>query len=134
MASQIILRCKDCRINCQERRSKRRFLIEQDVQYERLQGTKVLDAGMGRTVDMSSSAVRFTTASALRCGDKVKVAVSWPVLLDATCRLQMIIYGWVLRSDGNSATVSIGYHELRTRAGHPSLPDDSSRHDQSATL
>ena len=46
----------------QERRSKRRFLIEQDVRYERLQGTDVLDAGMGRTVDMSSGAVRFRWA------------------------------------------------------------------------
>src|ERR1700722_8078696 len=100
----------------QERRSKRRFLIQQDVRYQRLQGTDVLDAGMGRTLDMSSGALRFTTARALRPGDKVKVAVSWPVLLDATCRLQMIIYGWVVRSDGNTAAVTIGHHEFRTRA------------------
>jgi hypothetical protein len=103
-----------------ERRSKRRFLIEQDVHYERLQGATVLDTGTGKTVDMSSSALRFTTGLPLRSGDKVKVAVNWPVLLDATCRLQMVICGWVLRSDGNSAAVTIGHYELRTRAAGPS--------------
>ena len=101
----------------QEQRSKRRFLIEQDVHYERLKGTEVLDAGMGKTLDISSNAVRFTTGLALSPGDKVKVAVNWPVLLDATCRLKMVIYGLVVRSDGNSATVRIRQHELRTRAG-----------------
>jgi hypothetical protein len=106
----------------QDRRSKRRFLIEQDVQYQRLQGTKVLDSGIGKTVDMSSSAIRFTTGLALQQGDKVKIAVNWPVLLDATCRLNMVIYGWVLRSDGNTAAVTIGHHELRTRAAGQAQP------------
>ena len=118
-----------------ERRAKRRFLIEQDVRYERLQGTKVLDAGMGRTLDMSSGALRFTTGCVLRPGDKVKVAVNWPVLLDSTCRLQMVIYGWVVRSDGNSAAVTIGHHELRTRAaGQPLFLPDTAAPDESATL
>jgi hypothetical protein len=100
-----------------EQRSKRRFLIEQDVHYERLKGTEVLDAGMGKTLNMSSNSLHFTTGLALHAGDKVKVAVNWPVLLDATCRLKMVIYGSVVRSDGNSATVRIRQHELRTRAG-----------------
>lgn len=103
----------------QNRRLKRRFVIQQDVRYERVRGAKVLDAGMGRTLDMSSSALRFTTGMALCRGDKVKVTVDWPVLLDATCRLKMVIYGWVLRSDGNSAVVSIGHYEMRTRAADP---------------
>jgi len=101
----------------QERRSKRRFLIEQDVQYERLKGSEVLDAGIGKTLDMSSNSLRFTTGLALQAGDKVKIAVNWPVLLGATCRLKMIIFGRVVRSDGASATVRIRQHELRTRAG-----------------
>jgi len=119
----------------QERRSRRRFLIEQDVRYERLQGIKVLDAGMGKTVDMSSGAVRFTTGRALRTGDKVKVAVNWPVLLNSNCPLQMVIYGWVVRSDGNSAAVRIGHHELRTRApGQPVFLPGVSGCDESARL
>jgi len=103
----------------QNRRLKRRFAIEQDVRYERVRGAKLVDTGMGKTLDMSSSALRFTTGVPLCRGDKVKVAVDWPVLLDATCRLKMVIYGWVLRSDGNSAVVSIGHYEMRTRAADP---------------
>ena len=118
-----------------ERRSKRRFIIERDVQYERLRGTEILDSGIGKTLEMSSHALRFTTGLALRPGDKVKVAVNWPVMLDATCRLNMVIYGMVVRSDGNSATVRIGLHELRTRSTGPPLllpgvagRDESTKH------
>jgi hypothetical protein len=110
-----------------EQRSKRRFLIEQDVRYERLKGAEVLDAGMGKTLDISSNSLRFTTGLALQPGDKVKVAVNWPVLLDATCRLKMVIYGRVVRSDGNSATVRIRQHELRTRAAGVAGPDKSAK-------
>jgi hypothetical protein len=109
-----------------KQRSKRRFLIEQDVHYERLRGTEVVDAGKGKTLNMSSNSVRFTTGLALRAGDKVKVALNWPVLLDATCRLKMVIYGSVVRSDGDSATVRIRQHELRTRAG-AAVRDESAK-------
>jgi hypothetical protein len=81
----------------------------------------VVDAGTGKTVDISSRALRFTTAVPLRAGDKVKVTLNWPVLLDDTCPLKMVIYGRVVRTDGESATVRIGQHELRTRAGQPAL-------------
>lgn len=99
-----------------DRRARRRFRIQQDVRYERLRGLRVLDAGTGKTLDMSSNALRFTTAIPLRPGDKVKVAMNWPVLLDATCHLKMVIHGWVLRSNTSTATVTIGHYELRTRA------------------
>ncbi len=113
-----------------DRRSRRRFRIQQDVQYERLRGLRVLDAGTGKTLDMSSTALRFTTAIPLRPGDKVKVAMNWPVLLDATCHLKMVIHGWVLRSDTGTATVTIGHYELRNarcRSVLLSLPQQRTR-------
>lgn len=104
-----------------ERRSRNRFPIVQDVRYQRLKGTKTLGAGTGKTLDMSSTAVRFTTDYALRPGDKVRVTMNWPALLEQTCAMKLVICGSVVRSDGRSAAVKIICHEFRTRAVHPLL-------------
>jgi hypothetical protein len=105
--------------NNEEQYSGRRFPLREDVSYRCLRGTKVLDIGVGKTIDMSKGEVRFVTERALRSGQKIEVTVNWPAMLDRTCRLKLVIYGHVTRSDLHSTAVRIGQYEFRTRAAKP---------------
>lgn len=99
-----------------ERRARRRFQIGQDVCYICLSGSRVDDEGVGKIVNVSSSGVRFTTEHTLNVGKRVEVTVEWPALIDDKCLMNLVIKGWVARSDSNSAAVKIEHYEFRTRA------------------
>ena len=99
-----------------ERRARRRFPIGQDVCYKCLFGHRVSDEGVGKILNVSSSGVRFTTERTLSIGKTVEVTVEWPALIDNKCLMKLVIEGWVVRSDANSAAVKIEHHEFRTRA------------------
>ena len=98
------------------RRGERKwFEIDQEVKYRTVHG-KVLAEGTGRTVNMSSSGVWFTTegSSPLTSGMLVELAIHWPVLLNYTCPMKLMIYGCVVRSNEKGAAVAIERYEFRT--------------------
>lgn len=91
------------------------FPIEQDVRYQFIKGTRVSQVGTGRTCEISSREVRFTTQQIMRPGERVRLAVDWPALINGTCPMKLVIRGRVLCSDSGAATVRIERHEFRTR-------------------
>ena len=97
------------------RRGRRRFPIEEDVRYQCVRGSRIHATGIGRTVEISSREVRFTTQHTLRPGEKVRLAMNWPAMLDDHCRMKLEIYGWVVRSEPGVAGVKIERYEFRTR-------------------
>jgi hypothetical protein len=98
-----------------DRRTSDRFPIERDVRYKVLSKRGAEEAGAGKTVDMSSSGVRFTTESLLVPGRRVEVAISWPAQLDNKCALKFVARGRVARSDESQAAVEIQNYEFRTQ-------------------
>ncbi len=98
-----------------ERRSKRRFQIEQEVKYKMLYGQRIAETGTGRTLSISSSGVWFTTESMLTSGLPVELSMNWPVLLNDYCPMKLMIYGCVIRSDERGAAVAIERYEFRTQ-------------------
>jgi hypothetical protein len=105
------------------RRGRRRFPIEQDIRYQCVKGSRILTVGVGKTLEISSREVRFTTQHPLKPGEKVRLAVNWPAMLDDTCLMKLEIFGWVLRSEPGTAAVKIERYEFRTRGGHLALID-----------
>jgi hypothetical protein len=101
-----------------ERRSRRRFPIEQDVRYQCVKGSRISAVGVGKTLEMSSREVRFTTQQPLRLGEKVRLAVDWPAVLHNSCPMKLELQGWVIRSEGEAAAVKIERYEFRTRGTH----------------
>src|ERR1035438_190052 len=65
--------------------------VQQDVRYECVKGSKVSTVGVGKTLEVSSSEVRFTTEQPLKQGQKMRLAMSWPAMLDNTCRMKLEI-------------------------------------------
>lgn len=98
-----------------ERRNKRRFQIEQDVRYKMLYGQRIAETGNGKTMNISSGGVWFTTESMLTAGMPVEVSMTWPVLLNDNCPMKLMIYGCVVRSNERGAAVAIERYEFRTQ-------------------
>ena len=104
-----------------DRRIKRRFGIEQGLRYKLLYGSRVAEAGSGRTVNISSSGVWFTTDAVLSTGLPVELSMSWPARLNDVCPMKLMIYGCVVRSDRDGSALAIERYEFRTQ-GTTALP------------
>ena len=102
--------------NCErERRTKRRFQIDQEVKYKMLYGQRIAETGTGRTLNMSSGGIKFTTENMLTSGMPVELSLNWPVLLNDSCPMKLMIYGCVVRSNEKGAAVAIERYEFRTQ-------------------
>jgi hypothetical protein len=101
-----------------DRRTKQRFAIKEGLRYRKLNGLLVCGSGIGKTINISSSGVRFTCDTALVEGDSVEVSLNWPVLLTESCPMQLMIQGTVIRSGNAEVVVSIHRYDFRTRGMH----------------
>jgi hypothetical protein len=98
-----------------ERRIKQRFRIEEDVRYKMLFGQRLAETGSGKIMNISSGGVCFTTEAMLTSGMAIEISMTWPVLLDDSCPMKLMIYGSVVRSNNKSAAVAIERYEFRTQ-------------------
>src|SRR4051795_6302675 len=97
-----------------ERRSKRRFQIEQEVRYKMLYGQRIAETGAGKTINISSGGLWITTENTLTPGLPVELSMSWPVLLNDSCPMKLMVYGCVVRSNEKGCAVAIERYEFRT--------------------
>jgi hypothetical protein len=109
-----------------EKRMKRRFEIAQELRYKMLYGQRIAETGSGKTLNISSGGVWFTTENMLTIGMPIELSMGWPVLLNDSCAMKLMIYGCVVRSNEKGAAVTIERYEFRTqgsRAFHqPAMP------------
>jgi hypothetical protein len=99
-----------------ERRSKFRFDIERDLRYKIAEDGVVVASGSGQTINIGSGGISFRTDQPLAPGLCVELSISWPVLLDQTCPMRLIVFGRVLRCNGRKSVCSIERYEFRTQA------------------
>ena len=99
----------------EDRRAKKRFPVEQEVRYRALVGEQVRETGAGKTINISSSGVCFTTQNTLRLGASVQVSMDWPVLLGDSCHIKLVVHGIVIRSSAEAAVLMIERYEFRTQ-------------------
>ena len=97
-----------------ERRASTRFPLALDVRYAAGRRAPV-ELGSGRTIDLSSSGLSFTADRPLLTGQKLDISLDWPILLDGGVKLQLIMLGVVVRSNGTATALEIRRHEFRTR-------------------
>ncbi len=98
-----------------ERRRSSRFPIERDVRYKTLnQRTETL-AGNGKTLNISSSGVLFTSDHDLPIGTRLEVAISWPAQLNDRCLLNLVARGRVTRHNKGQLALQIQQYEFRTQ-------------------
>jgi len=103
----------------QDRRDNRRFPIELELRYK-VVARRVQLNGAGRTRNMSSGGVLFDGDQSLPAGCFVELSIHWPVLLQATCPLTLLIVGRVVRCDDHTVAVKTTRYEFITRPVRPS--------------
>ncbi len=99
-----------------ERRSKFRFTIERDLRYKIADDGVVVASGSGQTINIGSGGIAFRTDQPLTPNQYVELSISWPVLLDQTCPMRLIVFGRVLRCNGRKSVCSIDRYEFRTQS------------------
>jgi len=98
-----------------ERRAAVRFPIAQEVCYK-LFNREV--TGAGKSVNISSCGLLFTTDQELASGESVEVSVNWPAQLDNRCALKLVTTGRVVRSQSGLVAISIERYEFRTQGAN----------------
>jgi len=99
-----------------ERRKKARFPINRELRYKVLEGDKVVGSGLGTTLDMASGGIAFLTETQLPAGSLIELSISWPVLLDDSCLMRLIVFGRVVRNSGRYTACTVDKYEFRTQA------------------
>jgi hypothetical protein len=106
------------RLGGSERRKADRFPIERELRYKVLSKRSGNESGTGKTIDMSSHGISFTTEHALIPGKKIEMAISWPAQLDNRTALKMIARGRIVRCVQGQAAIEIQQYEFRTMGIH----------------
>src|SRR5262249_11809936 len=102
-----------------ERRGTTRFPVREEVKYRVMHG-KTESTGAGKTLNIGSGGILFTTEQRLPMGRMVELSVNWPARLGGTCPLKFVATGRVVRSDADKAAVRIERYEFKTRGAAPS--------------
>jgi hypothetical protein len=98
-----------------ERRHSDRFPIERELRYQTI-NNRSKEAGEGKTINMSSSGVLFTSEHMLLPGRRVELSVRWPAQLNDKCALKLVVRGRVIRFEEGRAAIEIQQYEFRTLA------------------
>jgi PilZ domain len=108
-----------------ERRTKSRYPLHLNVRYQTM-GTAGPIAGVGQTVNVSSSGILITCSSGIREGTRVRVVLEWPSLLNGSIPLQLVTIGTVVRRQEEGLAVAFEGYQFRTsgrRANVATMPD-----------
>jgi PilZ domain len=104
-----------------DRRRTTRFPVSEDLKYRVLHKSSRI-AGAGKTLNIGSGGVLFTTEEQLPLGRQVEIAVNWPARLGGTCPLKFVASGRVVRAEASVAAVLIERYEFRTRSSSREAP------------
>jgi hypothetical protein len=99
-----------------ERRGSDRFPIDCEVLYRSCDGSSL--AGGGRTVDISSRGILFTTGGPLGPGRRIEVWVNWPAQLNERIPLKLVAVGRIVRAEDARAAINIEKYEFRTQGAN----------------
>ena len=102
-----------------ERRKKARFPMDRELRYKVLEDETIVESGMGTTLDIGSGGVAFQTELQLTAGSFIELSISWPVLLEDSCPMRLIVFGRVLRSSGRTCVCTLDKYEFRTQSRAP---------------
>jgi hypothetical protein len=107
-----------------DRRSKRRYPINLQVQYKLMKHRRVERLGSGRTLNISSGGVLFEADGLLPPNGPIELALNWPFLLHGSCGLKLVIRGRIVWTHDNRTAIRAEFHEFRT-AGQRAQPADA---------
>jgi c-di-GMP-binding flagellar brake protein YcgR len=100
-------------LNNVDRRVAARFPIEREIRYKLLIHKDSNEEGTGKSINISSGGILFTTDCHLQPGIGIEVTISWPVLMDAEVSMRLVTRGQVVRSADGRVAMKIYRYEFR---------------------
>lgn len=97
-----------------ERRGDRRYALQLELKWKLVRRRRVLEAGSGNTLDLSSSGLLLDAGRHLPAGLNLELSISWPVLLHNVAPLKLCVSGRIVRTNGQLVAVQMVQHEFRT--------------------
>ena len=97
-----------------DRRCDRRYGLSLGVRWKLVRRRKVLEAGVGTTVDLSSGGVLFDAGRPLPVGLNIELSIAWPALLHDVAPMQLVVEGRIVRTHGSRTAIHMTQHEFRT--------------------
>lgn len=97
-----------------DRRHSDRFPIEREIRYRVLNKRGGDESGDGKTINISSAGILFTTESMVLPGRRLEVSINWPAQLNNKCALKLVARGRVVRFEEGRAAMEIQQYEFRT--------------------
>jgi hypothetical protein len=97
-----------------DRRRDRRYQLRLDLWWKLIRRRRVLDTGIGHTVDLSSGGILFDDGRTLPEGLNVELSLMWPVLLHNVAPMQLVVLGRIKRTAGRRIAIQTVQHEFRT--------------------
>jgi hypothetical protein len=101
-----------------DRRSDCRYPIVLRLQYKLIRNGRVERLGSGTTINISSHGVLFDADDRLPTRSAIELAIEWPMLLQGSCGLKLIMRGRVVRASHKAVAIFADFREFRT-AGRP---------------
>ena len=89
--------------------------MDRDIRYRVLERKSSEPFQVGKTINMSSHGVLFTTDQSLNPGRYLEISINWPAQLDSKVALKFVARGRVVRTDQSGAAVQIHQYEFRTQ-------------------
>src|ERR1700746_2424451 len=103
MKSTRVTRKADMTYHETDRRGAERFPIQREFRYKIVSRKDIEEIGFGKTINMSSNGVLFTTDRHLLPGKRLEVSISWPAQLNSRIALKLVARGRVVRSEEDRA-------------------------------
>ena len=100
-----------------DRRQDRRYQLQLELKWKLIRRRRVLDTGVGHTIDVSSGGILFDAGRKLPEGLNVELSLTWPVLLHNVAPMQLVVAGRIKRSNGRLVAIQTVQHEFRTAGG-----------------
>ena len=97
-----------------ERRSRPRYPFSQELVFRQSGQRNGSLPTPGKTLNMSSRGILFETDSSMVLGEVLRMAIEWPIKLENSCPLNLVVTGEVTRCDQGQAAVRILRYEWRT--------------------
>ena len=99
----------------EDRREDRRYPIQLEMRYKVVTRNRSSLQGAGRTMNISSGGVLFGVDQSLPAGAFVELSLNWPVMLQESCPLTLLISGRIVRCHENKVAVKMHRYEFHTR-------------------
>ena len=97
-----------------DRREDRRYALRLAVKWKLIRRRRVLDSGVGQTIDLSSGGILFSAGREMPEGLNIELSITWPVMLHKIAPLQLVAAGRIVRSKSSQVAILMTTHEFRT--------------------